>query len=563
MGRAFQITFDGGGGQSSSSVSISGSEVTATFATTARHGQAVRAWYLQPLDAAERLKDLSGNEVTTAEVQNRSVTNNTPPAFSSAAVDGDELTVTFDGPLDTGSVPAAGDFAVKVGGEAAALADTNPVNVAGSAVTLTLAEAVAGSLQVVTVGYTPGTNPLRDGDRAKHPVTGFGDVKTATNNTPNDGTVPTVSSAQINGGTLTVTFSEALDENSVPAASQFKAGIGGFAHTASSVSVKGATVTLAFTPATHGQPVSVNYSKPTSNPLRDLSGNEVLDFGFITSQTVTNNTPPAFSSAAVSLDSSTGGQSRFNDVEKVFGILMIVTASGMAFAHGSNDVANAIGPVAAIVGVVTTGGVAAKSAVPVWVLLIGAAGIVVGLATFGYRVMATIGRRITELTPSRGFAAEFAAASTVVVASGTGLPVSTTQTLVGAVMGVGLARGDGRPRFRRGPHHLRVLGRDAARRSGARGGVLLSPVGDIHSRRRMMRTRRRISAPAARRGRSAVTGTPMAGPLRPGRRGADGSRAGEPHRHRRPTSVPDRLDAGRRSFARSDAGRDRAGGPGP
>ena len=140
-----------------------------------------------------------------------------------------------------------------------------------------------------------------------------------------------------------------------------------------------------------------------------------------------------------SLESSTGGQSRFTDVEKVFGILMIVTASGMAFAHGSNDVANAIGPVAVIVSVVTTGGVAAKSAVPVWVLLIGAAGIVVGLATFGYRVMATIGRKITELTPSRGFAA----ASTVVVASGTGLPVSTTQTLVGAVMGVGLARGMG------------------------------------------------------------------------------------------------------------------------
>ncbi len=122
---------------------------------------------------------------------------------------------------------------------------------------------------------------------------------------------------------------------------------------------------------------------------------------------------------------------------------MIVTASGMAFAHGSNDVANAIGPLAAIVGVVTTGAVASNSAVPPWLLLVGAVGIVVGLATFGYRVMATIGRKITELTPSRGFAAEFAAASTVVVASGTGLPVSTTQTLVGAVIGVGLARGVG------------------------------------------------------------------------------------------------------------------------
>ncbi len=144
-----------------------------------------------------------------------------------------------------------------------------------------------------------------------------------------------------------------------------------------------------------------------------------------------------------SLESATGGQSRFNDVERVFGVLMIVTASGMAFAHGSNDVANAIGPVAAIIGVVSTGGVAAQSSIPVWVLLLGAGGIVIGLATFGYRVMATIGRKITELTPSRGFAAEFAAASTVVVASGTGLPVSTTQTLVGAVLGVGLARGVG------------------------------------------------------------------------------------------------------------------------
>ena len=144
-----------------------------------------------------------------------------------------------------------------------------------------------------------------------------------------------------------------------------------------------------------------------------------------------------------SSESASRGQARLANVERVFGVLMIVTASGMAFAHGSNDVANAIGPVSAIVGVVTTGEVAHKSTVPTWVLLIGALGIVTGLATFGYRVMATIGRKITELTPSRGFAAEFAAGSTVVVASGTGLPVSTTQTLVGAVMGVGLARGTG------------------------------------------------------------------------------------------------------------------------
>ncbi|CAI8428145.1 MAG: Low-affinity inorganic phosphate transporter 1 [Halieaceae bacterium] len=123
---------------------------------------------------------------------------------------------------------------------------------------------------------------------------------------------------------------------------------------------------------------------------------------------------------------------------------MIFTACGMAFAHGSNDVANAIGPVAAVVQTVQDGGnIAAKSGMPWWVLLIGGLGIVVGLATYGWRVISTIGSKITELTPSRGFAAELGAAGTVVIASGTGLPISTTHTLVGAVLGVGLARGTG------------------------------------------------------------------------------------------------------------------------
>ena len=132
----------------------------------------------------------------------------------------------------------------------------------------------------------------------------------------------------------------------------------------------------------------------------------------------------------------------YTNVERVFAVLMIFTACAMAFAHGSNDVANAIGPVAAIVGVVQSGGeVVQKSALPTWILVVGAIGIVTGLATYGYRVMAVIGERITELTPSRGFAATLAAATTVVVASGTGLPISTTHTLVGAVLGVGMARG--------------------------------------------------------------------------------------------------------------------------
>ncbi len=128
--------------------------------------------------------------------------------------------------------------------------------------------------------------------------------------------------------------------------------------------------------------------------------------------------------------------------ERVFLVLQVLTACFVAFAHGSNDVANAVGPMAAVFGA-ASGEVAAKVAVPYRVLLIGAVGIVVGLATYGYKIMATVGKKITELTPSRGFAAEFGAATTIVLASKLGLPVSTTHTLVGAVIGVGFARGIG------------------------------------------------------------------------------------------------------------------------
>ena len=131
----------------------------------------------------------------------------------------------------------------------------------------------------------------------------------------------------------------------------------------------------------------------------------------------------------------------FYTVERVFAVLMVVTACSMAFAHGSNDVANAIGPLAAVISVAKTGIVGAQAALPIWVLLVGGAGIVVGLATFGIHVISTVGKKITQLTPSRGFAAELAAATTIVIASGTGIPISTTHTLVGAVLGVGLARG--------------------------------------------------------------------------------------------------------------------------
>ncbi len=133
----------------------------------------------------------------------------------------------------------------------------------------------------------------------------------------------------------------------------------------------------------------------------------------------------------------------YQQVEKLFVYLQILSASFVAFAHGANDVANAIGPMSAVISVALAGGdsIAATSPVPLWVLGLGGLGIVVGLATWGWRVMETIGRNITHLTPTRGFSAEIAAALTIIFASKLGLPVSTTHTLVGAVVGVGLARG--------------------------------------------------------------------------------------------------------------------------
>lgn len=135
--------------------------------------------------------------------------------------------------------------------------------------------------------------------------------------------------------------------------------------------------------------------------------------------------------------------SEYAVVEKIFVYLQILTAACMAFAHGANDVANAIGPLTAIVTILKTGTIPLQSHVPLWILALGGLGIVIGLATWGWRVIETIGKKITELTPTRGFAAEFGAAITILVASRLGMPVSTTHTLVGSVLGVGLARGIG------------------------------------------------------------------------------------------------------------------------
>jgi len=145
----------------------------------------------------------------------------------------------------------------------------------------------------------------------------------------------------------------------------------------------------------------------------------------------------------VRVDPEADAEFHFATVERMFGVLQVLSACAVAFAHGSNDVANAIGPLAAILSVSSAGLVEATAPVPPGLLLVGAVGIVLGLATLGYRVMATIGERITQLTPTRGYTAQFAAAATIVLASRLGIPVSTTHVLVGAVLGVGLARGIG------------------------------------------------------------------------------------------------------------------------
>jgi len=168
----------------------------------------------------------------------------------------------------------------------------------------------------------------------------------------------------------------------------------------------------------------------TTGPMRDKVANLLGEVESLSSTAAKQTDPNA-----------TGDV--YRKVERIFIYLQILSACFVAFAHGANDVANAIGPLSAAVQVAQHGVVAASAAVPTWALALGGVGIVVGLATWGWRVIETIGKRITELTPTRGFCAEFGAACTILVASLLGLPVSTTHCLVGAVLGVGLARGIG------------------------------------------------------------------------------------------------------------------------
>lgn len=135
------------------------------------------------------------------------------------------------------------------------------------------------------------------------------------------------------------------------------------------------------------------------------------------------------------------GTDPYYQVERMANPLQVISASFQAFSHGANDVANAVGPVAAIVAVIHTHSVEMAVSVPIWLLLIGGAGLAFGIYTWGYRVMDTVGKKITSITPTRGFSAEFGTATTVLLCSRLGMPVSTTHVAVGNIIGVGLARG--------------------------------------------------------------------------------------------------------------------------
>lgn len=201
----------------------------------------------------------------------------------------------------------------------------------------------------------------------------------------------------------------------------------------------------------------VSDGTPTSNPILDADVSRSLAKTIKHLQRVRNHSDGPMKDQASSLLAEAESlqaaalknivantdSAELRQVEKIFSVLQIFTACLVAFAHGSNDVANAIGPLSAAYQAVWNQEILKESSTPSWALLLGGIGIVIGLATWGWKVIKTVGQKITELTPSRGFCAEFAAAITILAASvlPIGLPISTTHTLVGAVLGVGLARG--------------------------------------------------------------------------------------------------------------------------
>ncbi len=203
--------------------------------------------------------------------------------------------------------------------------------------------------------------------------------------------------------------------------------------------IKSATSHHKTSPA-YGPEVALELDKAKKHLTRvqDTSSGELQYYVSLMVEEVENISTSLKQDAQVESDNS-----EYTAIEKIFTYLQMVTAALMAFAHGANDVANAIGPVAASLAILAEGNVGFGTTLPTWLLCLGGLGIVAGLATWGWRVIETIGKKITELTPTRGFCAELAAATTVVVASRLGMPISTTHTLVGAVLGIALARGIG------------------------------------------------------------------------------------------------------------------------
>ena len=314
-----QRSVDGGTGVFSSTLSIDGRTAKATFATAVGYDDVVTVAFSLASNANQRIKDLAGNDAPAFGW--KSATNNTPPAFSSASVNGAVLTVTFDGALDEDAVPAKSAFTVKrtrSGTETTVtLADANAVDVDGAQVTLVLAEAVL-SADTVTVAYAaPATGAkLRDAGKAMLPVADFA-AQTVSNATAADTNAPAFSSASVNGAVLTVAFDEALNEGAVPAAAAFTVTAGGTAvdlAAANPVDVDASAVTLTLAAAVAaGQGVTVGYdsAEAGTGTLRDLVGNEAPSFS---GKEVANATPPPetrIASVAVvstpSIDADTDG----------------------------------------------------------------------------------------------------------------------------------------------------------------------------------------------------------------------------------------------------------------
>ena len=270
---------------------VSGMTATVTLAGRVVKGETVTVSYTKP--GANPLQDEAGNEAEN--FSGKAAANDTPaPTFSSASVNATTLTVTFDETLDASPAPAGSAFRVSTkrpGGTDRTIAGTGAAAVSGMTATVTLGEAVAHG-EAVTVSYTaPDTNPLLDAAGNKAP--GFSN-RPAANLTP-DTAPPAFTDATVYGNTLTVTFDEALDAGSAPAGSAFRVtatppdgtdrNIAG--RDTAVIAGMTATVTLGEAVA-HGETVTVRYTAPGANPLRDAAGNEAADFS---GQAAANDTP--------------------------------------------------------------------------------------------------------------------------------------------------------------------------------------------------------------------------------------------------------------------------------